>query len=503
MDEQTLNSTLREALYLQQEDNLDEAQKLFEQILSQAPNNADALHGMGLLCAQRRDFKGAVHWLQQAVASAPHIPGFHNNLGNAYKALNKAGDAKRHYNEALRLKKPYPEARNNLGHLLFQQGLFHEAAEHLQKAVREDPEHVDAHYNLGNCYVQMDRLTDAVSHFKQVLQLRPDHLGANHNLGIALTALKDFAQAKPYLQNVLARTPEDVDALFHLGIIEASLGNLNDAIAHYQHTIKNDPTHADAYHNLATVYLHEKKTDEALANYEKAFELNPSNKTAEHMIKALKGVELKEGAPDEYVRALFDQYAYSYNLQVTQQLEYQVPAKLRQALAHWATQATSLWDVLDLGCGTGLCAPYFRDIALKLTGVDLSPNMIEVAQKQGGYDRLEVQGIEGYLNKIKDVFDLILAADVFVYFADLDNVFTLVAQHLKAKGFFAFSVEKSEPDHDKPYHLRTTGRYAHKLTYIQELATKHNFEVIYHEETMLRKQEDEDVMGYLCILQSK
>ena len=39
-------------------------------------------------------------------------------------------------------------------------------------------------------------------------------------------------------------------------------------------------------------------------------------------------------------------------------------------------------DVVDLGCGTGLFGRLLRQRARKLTGVDLSPNMLKVARQR-------------------------------------------------------------------------------------------------------------------------
>lgn len=490
-----INATLKEAFHYQQEDRLDKAQALFEDVLKQSPTQPDALHGMGLLYVQQRDFKKALPFFKQAVDAAPNIPAFHNNLGNCYKSLHQADLAIRHYRQALTLKTPYPEARNNLGALYLKQGLIVEAIEQLQKAVREDPEHVDAHFNLANALVKQDRLTDAVSHFKAVLKLRPDHYPASHNLGIALVALKDFASAKPLLESVVSRNPQEVDAQFHLGIVLASLGELEQARLVYEKTIELDPFHGDAYHNLATVCLHLKQPEQALKFYKKALSIYPNNQTAKHMCQALEGKTAEGGAPADYVRALFDQYAYSYDKHVTEALNYEAPYKLRQAIAPYAGKASG-WHVLDLGCGTGLCAPYFRDLAFKLVGVDISPNMVEVAAAQKGYDQLVVQDISLFLEQSKDMYDLIIAADVFVYFGNLEPVFALVKKHLKPGGIFCFTVEKST---DKPYELLMSGRYAHQQAYIEQLAQANKM-TPHAEQTTLRMQEDEPIAGILFVL---
>ena len=87
-----------------------------------------------------------------------------------------------HYQEALKLKSPYPEANNNLGNLYYQLGKIDDAIQYLQKAVREAPNAVDANYNLANCLASLEKLLEAEPHYKAVLKLRPDHLGALHNM---------------------------------------------------------------------------------------------------------------------------------------------------------------------------------------------------------------------------------------------------------------------------------------------------------------------------------
>ena len=494
-----VTSKLEKAMQAQQANHLDEARDLYQQVLDSEPHNPDACHGMGLLCAQQKQFQKALPWFEQAVQHAPNSPGFHNNLGNTYKALGQLEQAQKHYQEALKLKSPYPEALNNLGRLFYQQGQLRKAVEYLQKAVREDPNAVDAHYNLANCFAQTDRLLEAATHYRHVLKLRDDHLGALHNLGITLTALKNFKDAQPLLAKVVEREPDNLDALFHLGIIEASIQNLDRAIELYERVLALKPSHADTHHNLATVYLHKKEKAQALEHYKKAYELNPMNKTAFHMIQALEGKTSPEGAPHEYVRALFDQYAYSYDQHVKHQLEYNVPALMRQALVPQVQVMVEPWRVLDLGCGTGLCAPYFRDVAEKLVGVDLSPNMIEVAQQQGGYDSLHVCDLFSFLEHNQEAFQLILAADVLVYLAELAPFFEGCQKNLKAPGLLAFSIETTQAS--RPFELRSTGRYAHQLDYVIQLGKHYGFDLVTHEEVALRKQDDEPVPGAIVVMQ--
>jgi predicted TPR repeat methyltransferase len=502
-----LDSQIKRALALQQNGEVKASQALFSEILSHHPNNADALHGLGLCYALQRDFKQAVSAFEKAVKAAPHVAEFHNNLGNAYKAIGQIEAALTHYQEALRLKPTYPQAHNNLGTLYYQLGNYEKASEHFEKSIRMGPLSVDSHYNLANCYIQLDRLLDAVPHYQEVLKLRPDHLGALHNLGITLCGLKRFAEARPLLVQVIQREPENIDALFYLGIVERSLFSALEAKSYYEKILKLDPNHASSHHNLATLSLELGEKENARTHFEEALRLQPENKTAMHMLRALQGIPSNEGAPFEYTRALFDQYAYTYDEHVKNKLQYHVPFLLRQAMTPFVSKEDNPWTVLDLGCGTGLCAPLFADIADKLIGVDLSPNMIQVAKQQGGYYKLHVMDIATYLKHHQTEFELIIAADVFVYFGALEEIFALVFKALKPSAFFTFSIERLEDaeatahPEQSIFQLRDTGRYAHHLEYIHELCQQIGFTIQVEKPEVLRYQEDRPVLGNIFVLQ--
>jgi predicted TPR repeat methyltransferase len=92
------------------------------------------------------------------------------------------------------------------------------------------------------------------------------------------------------------------------------------------------------------------------------------------------------GAPRAYVERLFDDYAAEFDQHLVDQLGYCAPQVLVRLVLAQGRQAFD--DVLDLGCGTGLCGPLLRPHARRLTGLDLSAGMLEVARERAVYDQL-------------------------------------------------------------------------------------------------------------------
>jgi len=210
------------------------------------------------------------------------------------------------------------------------------------------------------------------------------------------------------------------------------------------------------------------------------------------------GAPMPPAPPPEYVTNLFDDYAGRFDRHLVQQLEYRIPAHLREAVGQVLDETRRSLEVLDLGCGTGLCGPLFRDIAARLTGVDLSAKMIEKARERGVYDELQVADITEAMRAHPAAYDLILAADVFIYVGELTPVFEACRSALKPGGMFAFSVEAAEET--DTYVLRPTGRYAHATGYIRQLAQAAGLQELSLDHVVLRKEKDSPMPGYIFVL---
>jgi predicted TPR repeat methyltransferase len=176
-------------------------------------------------------------------------------------------------------------------------------------------------------------------------------------------------------------------------------------------------------------------------------------------------------------------------------LKYRTPAFLRDAVTRFAP-APSL-DILDLGCGTGLSGETFRPHARTLIGVDISAKMLEIARQRHIYNNLVCGDLVEFLEAQGRNFDLVVAADVFVYVGDLTAVFRTVHRALRPAGLFGFSVEAGG---EQDFALGTNLRYAHSAAYLRRLAEAHGFAVELIEAKILRKEDGVDVSGTLAVL---
>jgi predicted TPR repeat methyltransferase len=200
-------------------------------------------------------------------------------------------------------------------------------------------------------------------------------------------------------------------------------------------------------------------------------------------------------ADDAFVETVFDEYAESFDSKLVQSLGYRGPQYIAAALAPHLSGAAQL-QVLDGGCGTGLVGPVLVPYAAHLTGIDLSANMLARAAARGGYDALVKAELGAYLATQAQAFDLIVIADVLIYFGPLDGIFAAVAQALRRPGLVVFTLEIHAGGQQSPaYVIKPSGRYGHAPRYVEACLEQHGFSVLSSDAVILREEFTQPVAG--------
>ncbi|KFG67070.1 hypothetical protein JH26_23470 [Microvirga sp. BSC39] len=243
--------------------------------------------------------------------------------------------------------------------------------------------------------------------------------------------------------------------------------------------------------------------EEALDALRRALALEPADELGVRLDLARLGALAPDEAITEgYVRALFDDYAPKFDRHLTGSLAYRGPELIADALRRACSERgreARFGPTLDLGCGTGLMAQALDGACLSIEGVDLSPGMLEKAQKTTLYDALHEGELVSFLsNRATAEADLVLAADVFVYMAALDATFREAHRVLGREGLFAFTVQAHVGE---GFILGEDARYAHSEAYLRGLADAAGFTVVIFERVSTREDRGVPVSGFLCVMQ--
>ena len=201
-----------------------------------------------------------------------------------------------------------------------------------------------------------------------------------------------------------------------------------------------------------------------------------------------------------YVEALFDDYAARFEEELLHKLGYDAPQRLaalveREMLGRGLEQ---VGHAIDLGCGTGLMGERLRRRASFLEGVDLSGEMVAVAERKGIYDRLDKAELTAWLGAHSGGVDLLAAADVLNYCGELAPILAVAMRVLLPGGLFALTLERHRGE--APMLLRPSLRYAHNGDAARQACREAGFEVLAVEETVLRHDRGEPIEGLLVLL---
>jgi predicted TPR repeat methyltransferase len=488
---------------LHQQGRLEQARALYRQVLALAPQQFDALHLSGVIERQRGDPARAVELIRAALQVDGSQARAHSNLGAALQDLGQPEAALDAYDSALRLDPRYALAWNNRGNTLRRLKRVQEALDSYERALALQGAYPEAWCHRAIALNDLGRHADAAASAEQALSARPGYADALLALGNALQALERFGEAVDAYDRALASTQDPSQAAETWCARGAALkksGDLAQALDSYDRALLLRPDYALAAHYRANALRTLGRRADAIAAYRRARELGADPAGIDFALAALGEGELPSSAPADYIKGLFDQYAGHFDRHLVGVLGYRTPELLAALLRPYVTAA--LASALDLGCGTGLCAPFLRPLARRLAGVDLSEKMLDKARETGLYDDLACADIVSWLEGQPPAWDLVLAADVLVYFGDLAPLFALVAQATRPGGWFAFSVETPAPADDNPngYAITASNRFAHAPAYVHASAEAAGFTLVETQDAILRKEHGQEVKGMLFLL---
>lgn len=343
-----------------------------------------------------------------------------------------------------------------------------------------------AHYEAGE-------FAAAEREFAAALALVPGRASALTNLGAVRLKLGRPAEAAALLEEALAQEPGNAEALRHRAAALAELGQLDAALASIDRALLVDPANGPAWTLRGSLLRSLGRAAEADAAYRSAAAHGDDSALNRYFLASLGGGAAPAHAPREYVEALFDGYSHEFDAHLVQVLRYRAPERLVQGLGSARAAAA-----LDLGCGTGLCGPLLRPLAARLDGVDLSARMVERARSGGAYDEVVQADVAEYLLATPRRYDLVVAADVFIYVGALEQVFEGAARVIPPGGRFCFSVEVAGAGQELV--LQPSLRYAHAPGYIHKLAKQSGFEISATSEGPIREDQGLPIPGLFAWL---
>jgi Flp pilus assembly protein TadD len=215
----------------------------------------------------KNDYNAAIPPLQKFIEQKPDVAFAHFQLGYAYTALKRTGEARAEYEKAVSLDSKMPEAQLNLGILLLETDAASAVAP-LSKAVELLPSQSRARYLLGLAQERSGDLKGAADSFEGAARLDPKDAGSLIELGRVYAKNNGPADAETIFRAALGIEPKSPAALQGLAL-SLDAQKKPAAIDAYREYLTVQPQDNAARARLVHLLVEQQQYDAALAELDK------------------------------------------------------------------------------------------------------------------------------------------------------------------------------------------------------------------------------------------
>lgn len=420
-----------------------------------------------------------------------------SNIAIAYFEVGNISSASKYAKQALKLDSKDTSSLNILGNISFREKDYQKALEYYMKAYEVSPQKTTTLVNLANAYVALKNFSEAEKYAK----CAKSNSFACSVLGYIYKELEDYPAAEKTLLNAIELNPQDPWSHNYLSQVYQKNKEYNKALDVGYKAITFSGGNNDHHINFGYMLYEISRSDFDVKKYaEKWLQEYGENDIVQHMANSItKGAKITR-ANDEYVRSIFDVFASDFE-DVLTALNYQVPKKIVSLLQE--LKLAKKQKILDAGCGTGLCGKLLKSSVdfFSLEGVDISSEMIKIAAQKNVYNKLYVSELLEFLTSKKNKYDLIIAADVFTYFGDFEELFLRLNNALSKEGRVVFSFSENTQNDD--IFLHTSGRFHHTFSYVENIINKTGFYIEKNSYDHLRNEGESPVMGYIVSIKKQ
>ncbi|MGE5681147.1 MAG: tetratricopeptide repeat protein, partial [Bacillota bacterium] len=231
---------LLEAQTLYNNKEFDKAFDQLQLLYRKNPTDIDILNLLGMVCFSKNNLDDAVKYYEEILSINENSEIAHYSLGVCYQGKENNDLALKYYIKAIELKPDYLDALNNLGLLYVGLKKFDEAEKRYLSALSYDPNYFNSITNLGALKVNTDEVQEGIELFDKSLSLaieRNDKLQeavSYGNLGFAKLRELDLKNAIKYFDLCLGLDNNNLLAHYNKGEALLMSGQFEDGWKEYE-----------------------------------------------------------------------------------------------------------------------------------------------------------------------------------------------------------------------------------------------------------------------------
>jgi protein O-GlcNAc transferase len=172
--EMNVERAVKSALEQLRAGNLPQAETIFKEIVRIQPQNVSALHFIGVIHYQLKDYDSSIEYIKRALELGPDYVDAYNNLGIVLHEVGQLDEAIKCYHKAIELNPNFASAYYNFGITLKEKWQIDDAVMNYRKAIELCPNFAEAYNKLGNALQDQGKLDEAEDCYRHALRIRPD-----------------------------------------------------------------------------------------------------------------------------------------------------------------------------------------------------------------------------------------------------------------------------------------------------------------------------------------
>lgn len=332
---------LKNALSLHESGHLDEAEKIYRQILVTAPDHPDILNLLGLVAQAKNNHSEACSLFMNAIKNKsdnvayyynlafslkssgrtqealdcflkvagmkPEIKETYNEIALLYQKKGELSEARKNWIYAISLDKTFTDAKINLA-LSYREENTGKAIDDLKKLAYEDANNGAVFYYLASLYFDRKNWEEAWKNAIKAKELAPTSDEVRVLLGKLSYLDQQIDNAKIYFAKAELLNPYNTEAIEGLADIYSREGNYTEAELRYKKLIEFDRNNYKYHSNYAEMLQRSGRISEALEEYRAAVIINPqSAEISNNLALILRDI----GEFDEALGLLFNALSYA------------------------------------------------------------------------------------------------------------------------------------------------------------------------------------------------
>ena len=253
MSEFLIDQAMREAIDLQNRNQLDDAKAIYQKIIVHDKNNSDAHHLISLIYLVEGKLNEARDSIITAIELQPDISVYHSNYGNIHYQSNNLEFAIQEHKRAIKLDKKNFQSFYSLGVVYTHLKNYEKAIENYKKALSLDSESSVAHNNIANIYNNLNPNL-AEEHYLKVLELTPNDAMPYINISNYYLKNTKYKKCVKVLEEAFDKDIKVKELYNNLGIAYYATKDNVKSKSMFELAIKLDPKYVHALDNLKNIH---------------------------------------------------------------------------------------------------------------------------------------------------------------------------------------------------------------------------------------------------------